>query len=275
MSYLLLGAGLLLLGYLVFNWATTAHPRRILESGKWVFAGLGLAILLLLLVTGRFSLIWAALIGVLPWVNRLLMLRNVFAGLKGMGAGFKGGGRKGGGRSSVSTRFFEMTLDHDSGEMDGDVREGRFVGRRLSDLDEGERLDLAREVAAADAQSMRVLETYLDRTHGPDWRRQFGGDDGDRAGRYQGGFGGGGFGGGEGPGRGPSDGSDAGGSGEGVPGAMSRAEALGILGLSDGASESDIRAAHRRLMKLVHPDVGGSDALARRVNEAKRVLLGK
>lgn len=267
MSYLLLGVGLLLLGYLIFNWATTANPRRILESGKWVFAGLGLAILLLLLVTGRFSLIWAALIGLLPWVNRLLMLRNVFNGLRGMGGGFGGGGRKGGGRSSVSTRFLAMTLDHDSGEMDGEIREGRFVGRRLSDLDEGERLDLAREVAAADAQSMRVLETYLDRTHGPDWRRQFGGDDGDRAGRYQGGFGGG-----EGTGYGASGGASAGG---GSGGAMDRAEALGILGLLDGASESDIRAAHRRLMKLVHPDVGGSDALARRVNEAKRVLLGK
>jgi hypothetical protein len=55
---------------------------------------------------------------------------------------------------------------------------------------------------------------------------------------------------------------------------MSRAEALKVLGLSEGASEDDIRAAHRRLILQNHPDKGGSDYLASKVNEAKDVLLG-
>lgn len=57
--------------------------------------------------------------------------------------------------------------------------------------------------------------------------------------------------------------------------AMTRAEALDVLGLSDPVSEIDIREAWVRLMRVAHPDGGGSDWLAARVNQAKDVLLGK
>ena len=53
---------------------------------------------------------------------------------------------------------------------------------------------------------------------------------------------------------------------------MSRAEALRVLGLKDGASREDIRAAHRRLILKLHPDLGGSDALAALINQAKARL---
>ncbi|MDB5412139.1 MAG: molecular chaperone DnaJ, partial [Rubritepida sp.] len=81
------------------------------------------------------------------------------------------------------------------------------------------------------------LEAWLDRTH-PDWREAAP------------------------PPRAPSS------------GAMNRAEAFAVLGLQDGASAADIRAAHRRLMQAAHPDHGGSDWLASRVNEARDFLLG-
>ena len=54
---------------------------------------------------------------------------------------------------------------------------------------------------------------------------------------------------------------------------MSRGEALEVLGLEPGADEAEIRAAHKRLLRLVHPDRGGSAYLARRVYQARDILL--
>ncbi len=57
--------------------------------------------------------------------------------------------------------------------------------------------------------------------------------------------------------------------------AMSRAEAFKVLGLEEGASVEEIRAAHRRLILQTHPDKGGTSYLAAKINEAKDVLLGR
>lgn len=76
------------------------------------------------------------------------------------------------------------------------------------------------------------------------------------------------------PGVGPR--ASAGGSRPGPRprGGMSRDEALEVLGLKPGASREDIHAAYIRLMRAAHPDRGGSDWLASRINQARDVLLG-
>jgi hypothetical protein len=54
---------------------------------------------------------------------------------------------------------------------------------------------------------------------------------------------------------------------------LPRDEALAVLGLKAGASADEVKQAHKRLMKDFHPDLGGSDYLAAKINEAKDVLL--
>jgi curved DNA-binding protein CbpA len=54
---------------------------------------------------------------------------------------------------------------------------------------------------------------------------------------------------------------------------LSVREARDLLGVSASAGEEEIRAAHRRLIGRVHPDAGGSAALAGRVNAARDLLV--
>ena len=142
--------------------------------------------------------------------------------------------------SEVVTPYLRMSLDHDTGTMTGTVLAGPFAGMRLAELTVADLIDLLRECRAADADGARLLESYLDRLH-PDWRDAMGGEQ-------------------SGP---PRRGS----------GDMTVAEAYEILGLRPGADEAAIREAHHRLMMQMHPDHGGTDYLATKINRARDVLL--
>ncbi|MCW5697984.1 MAG: DnaJ domain-containing protein [Bauldia sp.] len=155
------------------------------------------------------------------------------------GAGMQSAGRK----STVRSRFIEATLDRDSGRLTGKVVEGTFEGRELDELSDDELRALEEELRD-EADSRTLFEAYLDRRN-PGWRED---REPDAA-------------------AGPRGAPDA--------GAMTDEEAYQILGLAPGAGDAEIRAAHRRLMKGVHPDHGGSSFLAARINEAKDRLLGK
>jgi len=139
--------------------------------------------------------------------------------------------------TSVRTDWIEMELDHDSGEMRGRVLKGAQAGKALDALSKDDLLALYRD-AGGDSETARLLEAYLDRKLGPDWRKA----------REE-----------------PRSRASSG---------MTRDEAYRVLGLQAGAGEDEIRAAHRKLMLQNHPDRGGSDYLASKINEAKDVLLG-
>lgn len=143
-------------------------------------------------------------------------------------------------KSKVTTSLLAMELDHDSGKMDGEVLAGAFKGRKLLSLSLDEMRGLHAACAGMSDQSRALLEAWIDRVR-PEWRAQWNGQG--------------------------ASASTA------MAGRMSRKEALAILGLKDGASPDDIRAAHRRLMKTAHPDLGGSDYLAAKINEAKELLI--
>ncbi|HNR77682.1 MAG TPA: hypothetical protein PKM48_11170 [Parvularculaceae bacterium] len=66
-----------------------------------------------------------------------------------------------------------------------------------------------------------------------------------------------------------------------TPGAGARAapqgveEAAAVLGVAIDASDETVKSAHKKLIAQLHPDRGGSDYLAAKINDARRVMLEK
>ncbi|XP_072989728.1 mitochondrial import inner membrane translocase subunit TIM14-1-like [Typha latifolia] len=56
---------------------------------------------------------------------------------------------------------------------------------------------------------------------------------------------------------------------------MNRREAALILGVRENTPLDKVKEAHKKVMVANHPDAGGSDYLASKINEAKDILLGK
>lgn len=146
--------------------------------------------------------------------------------------------------SRVRSARIEMVLDHDSGTISGSVLAGPLAGRSLDALSEADLLALRATCLADDRDGARLVETYLDRRD-PLWREHAEPD------------------------------ADARGRPDAELSAMSQEEAHQVLGLQPGAGEDAVRAAHRTLMKKLHPDQGGSTYLASRVNQAKDALLNR
>ena len=141
--------------------------------------------------------------------------------------------------SQVRSQFLDMSLDHDSGELSGQILAGPYAGHSLGEFDLPQ---LTAMMPGFDAESVALLESYLDRRF-PAWRQ-------DAQGNATGGQ-----------------------SRPAASGKMTDEEAYQILGLQPGAGRDEIGRAHRALMKKLHPDQGGSTYLAARVNEAKDTLL--
>jgi hypothetical protein len=233
--------GLLLWG---LNWFRRTPPQQVVATVRKAAVVGGIGLLLVLVLTGRLNPVFAALAAAIPAVLRLVSLLHIVPTvqqvLRKLGALGTAGAAGNGQTSSIRTRFVDMTLDHASGRMDGVVREGTLVGRHLSDLTLDQILELLALCRTQDPQSATLVETYLDRERGDAWREQDGGSE-------------------------PSENPRA--------NRMDRDQALRILGLAEGATVEEVRAAHRRLMQRFHPDRGGSDYLAAMINEAKRLLL--
>jgi len=238
---------LLLLGlaaglYLLFRWLSRQPPRVFWQWFAILLAGL----LLVMVLTGRAHWLTAVFAAILPFVRGLLTLLGSIPMIKRVLAEIDAAKSReppsSGQTSTVQGRYIRMTLNHDSGEINGEVLAGNFRGRTLDQLDLDALLQLLDE-CRDDEDSVALLQAYLDRVYADSWQQ--------RADEQR---------------QGPS----AAGSGE-----MSREEALQVLGLSPGASEAEIIDAHRRLMQKLHPDRGGSAYLAARINLAKETLLGR
>ncbi|HKZ96647.1 MAG TPA: DnaJ domain-containing protein [Hyphomicrobiaceae bacterium] len=242
MQFFLLGLAALVLVLLTTHAFTRANPAAMARQFR--IAG------------GSVALAGAALFLVRGMTGPALLLAAFGSWLLGWGAAgswgaFPGSGRKSPGQTSrVVTDHLEMELDHDTGELTGAVLKGIFEGRAIESLTPAEFAHLWRDCRFSDPQSAQILEAYLDREH-PSWREDLA-----RSGQE------------------PSGSAGTRGA-QGPQGPMSVAEAYQVLGLAAGASDEDIRRAHRELMLKLHPDRGGSTYLAAKINQAKDLLLSR
>ena len=238
MAALLLGGLALAFGLWLLRLFASAPVETIRKALVWGAASLAVVLGAVLLLSGRgLQAIWAA--GLFAPMLWRWWQRSRFAGW-GRPRADASGGAGSGQETAVETAWLAMRLDHASGAMSGRVRQGRFVGRELAELALADLLALLAECRDHDQDALPLLEAWLDRAW-PDWR----GAEAEQAHAQA-----------------PPTG-----------GGMDRAEALAVLGLAEGATSADIRAAHRRLMQAAHPDHGGSDWLAARVNQARDYLL--
>lgn len=240
-AYFFIGVALLLSLLLLAQGVATADPRVLVKGVRYGGGAVALGLALYLIVSGRWPYAMAAITIAWPFFMRWRALRDYLRTSAGPSQPR---------RSEVETAMLRMTLDHETGEMFGTVLKGSAAGRSLTSFTLSELLALIETCRSEDPPSIPLLESYLDRRFGPDWRASAAaagsseGAKGDTRGRRK-----------------PSS-------------AMTRKEALEILGLKEGATADQIKEAYRRLMTKLHPDAGGSSYLAIKLNQAKDLLLG-
>jgi hypothetical protein len=230
--------------YLFLRWLKQ-QPAKV----RWQYAAAGLGLgLVILAATGRLHWLAALFGALLPFARRLIGLVNYLPLVSRLMSQYKSAqassAPNSGSSSQVQSRYLRMSLDHDSGDMSGEVLEGYFKGRQLNEMSLEELLALYAECRTNDQESTALLRAYMDRIHGENWHDQV-------------------------------DNSETQDTRSNAPqsGNMSRTEAFEILGLSPEASQEEIIEAHRRLIQKLHPDRGGSTYLAAKINQAKDMLL--
>ena len=211
------------------------HKRR----GAYLQIILGSAVVGVIILTlmGKMHWVGAALTGALVLARQtlplLIRILPMLGGLRGQNSNAAGK------QSEVSSRILRMTLDHDSGDLSGVVLEGTYRDWLLEELEREQLDDLMAFCQREDADSAQLLASYLEQRFPDD--------------------------------AGHTERSSQGGTANAA--GVTRAEALAVLGLGEGASEEDIVAAHRTLIQKLHPDRGGNDYLAAKINEAKDFLI--
>ena len=227
--------------YFILRWQYRKNPagftKRFLYWG--VIALLGG--LLLLVATGRLHWLSALLAGLVAIAGRLISLMRYLPIINSIKSALGLNAAGADGFSRLQSRYFKMELNQQSGEIDGVVLEGEFQGRRLSELTRDALFRLLLECREQDRESAMLLAAYLARYYRSDQRfreESFAGQQG-------------------------PVGSET----------MTRGQALDILGLTEPVEEKEVIQAHRRLIQKFHPDRGGSNYLAAKINAAKDFLL--
>ena len=226
-------------GLMLFRWIKQQPANK-----RWqvLMVVVGIALLAMVL-TGRLHWLFALAGAMIPAIQRILGLIAYLPMIQRMANSFGGSRPRQGQKSQVQTDYLEMELDHDTGALSGIVKNGLFAGRNLANLSLSELLQLHEEYSRIDEDSKLLLENYIDKTHGTEWRGH----------TYE------------------ESHSNSTTSHTNV----STQEAYDILGIKPGADKETIIDAHRRLIQKLHPDRGGSSYLAIKINQAKDTLLNQ
>ena len=221
-----------------YLWRVRNMPPHKQRSGYIKFLlGLMIALVVVLTLTGRMHWVGAAITGAFVFLRQILpWVIRALPFLNKLRAQSAQSGQ-----SSIQTNHLSATLDHGSGYIDGEIIEGPHKGWLLSELSIMQLEDLLAHYQTEDEESAELLEAYIDQ------RRQQADQNSEQQRSAN---------------RAASDQS-------------ARAEALAILGLDEGSTEDEVVAAHRSLIQKLHPDRGGNDFLAAKINQAKDILLNK
>ncbi len=241
-GWIVLGLFLLIALLLVGRVLVDADPKALAKGLRIGGATIFGLIATFFALTGRLAL--ASPLAILATLFLRGGGRSPFSGFPGLGGHKPSPGQ----HSEISTRFLRMVLDHDSGEMTGTILEGAYQGVGLETLNFSQLTEIYKEFEENDGESTTLLVAYLERVHAAEWSAF----------------------------RNTSAGAPGSGSGQsysGSEGAMTPEEARSILGLGGRATAMEIKVAHKKLMKKMHPDQGGSTYLASKINRAKEILL--
>ena len=138
--------------------------------------------------------------------------------------------------SQFRTQSLLVTINFANGQIFGEILDGDFAGRQLDELSAEELQTLSEQLKNNDRESYVLLQAYLLRSGTGNYQSQD---------SYQ-----------------PKSYSE-----------LSNDEAYEVLGLPNSASKDQVIKAHKRLMQRLHPDRGGSDYLAAKINAAKDKLI--
>lgn len=233
--------------YVAINYIKTLKREQQKKAGAKVGIFAFIGTLLFLAITGKLYLLAALGTGLVVFAKRLFPLLGYLPIFRGLYQKVKSSRNSASTRKSeVETSLLRMILNHESGELDGELLDTVSKGRYLSEFTMSDLVALYVLAQSQYPDSTEVLAAYLDRKYGVDWRH---------AANTQ------------------NDTADEQHSHAGKGSTMTKSEAYEVLGLEDDASQDEIIAAHRKLMSKLHPDKGGSNYLATKINQAKDLLV--
>ena len=235
LPYLALSSFILLAAIAMLRAYASTTPATLATATQRMALGSAAVGAVLVLLRVPLGFVFLAVGAALPLALRWSVLRPDFGAASD---------RSRGKTTRIDTKYLTMELNHDSGVLEGKVLAGSYRDRRLSELTLEQLLEVRERCLVDNSDGVALIEAYLDQFHSA-WRSK---DAGAQSSEKT--------------------------ASQRASTAMTREEAYRVLGLAPGASNTDIREAHHRLMIKLHPDHGGSDYLAAKINLARDILLG-